>query len=485
MVTTIWRIAQIPFLFFGISMIWMFIDKSISGTAVEWSVLEIGVFFVTCVAAFELRIRELKRQKSQIEITTTDDVIVAYRNLFALELMAAGTSFLFMIGVIEAIKDGFSLVSGFLIVAGLSGVFIWYRAFRDRHKPRLRIDKEGIESCWFGKIPWIDIRILKLKKYDRTFFLILKMKNIQRYTKRLSDPKAWLLSMNNIQSDSLLIPLSGLDVAEDDFYQAALKQHEQYRKKHNIPMETGDEDIDAHSKESRELFAKLGKVEDPEEALVLLEHLKETEHNIKQAQEERNKRYKNSNFNRHYYGKAHPSLIRKIFQNLLFVVMAGVVFGFFVDFSPSSDWQTQGFYLSGMLSAAITIYAYWGIFTKRLKLRIGYSKLMLATIIVFFPIFIFVFIWMATIHGAPALYTKYSTIKYKQIHVVKEEGHSRRSCDYRLKGGILETAMPPYLCINESLFMRLPSELDIILKGKQSYFGYYIEDFVVLKINTE
>lgn len=69
-----------------------------------------------------------------------------------------------------------------------------------------------------------------------------------------------------------------------------------------------------------------------------------------------------------------------------------------------------------------------------------------------------------------------------EVTLEKKYSSSRRSCDYKLVGYVLEEVVPSRICVSEKLYDKFPAKGEFYLSGKMTYFGFYI-DGVTYKVN--
>ena len=165
----------------------------------------------------------------------------------------------------------------------------------------------------------------------------------------------------------------------------------------------------------------------------------------------------------------------------LFFIMASMglsVYGALTSFVPSTFWLRWGTYLSVTATLLLTTYLYWGFGTGRMKTQEGASKLKKVLALSFLPIVIFGAIWMVTVHALADFYTlAFGSQNSESVLLVKERGGGRYTCQYRLKGQSLESAIPNHICISDSAYEALPSyPTTFLLDGKISILGFHIGD---------
>ncbi len=183
------------------------------------------------------------------------------------------------------------------------------------------------------------------------------------------------------------------------------------------------------------------------------------------------------NFQNILYGESGGELTksRVVGTNILLIFLVASIYGMWADFIPNDNIISSGKSLSIVSAVLISILFSWSVFTGRWKTKI-HNKIYQALLsITFIPILFFSLSWLTFSYGMPALYTR---IAGNDIQIItdmkKDKNSSRRSCDYQLKGDIMRTAFPNYLCISKEYYLKEPNIVSVRLTGKESYFGKYV-----------
>ena len=178
------------------------------------------------------------------------------------------------------------------------------------------------------------------------------------------------------------------------------------------------------------------------------------------------------------YGDNNPSRYKLIIFNTTFALVIVMMYSIWNDFIPSPVWYKIGSWLSIALATFTSIAYYWALFTKKVQLHGTPSALKKGAILIILPFFITMIYWGAIVHGAATFITRYTGDTYETyINVKKDIDYRRRTCDYQLKGDILDKSFFPYICISKELFYMLPNEIKIRSYGRRSIFGYVIFGF--------
>ena len=182
-----------------------------------------------------------------------------------------------------------------------------------------------------------------------------------------------------------------------------------------------------------------------------------------------------------FYGSESPKFLRALIFSIFYISIILWLYGWWADFTPSSEWIDFGVYVSIFISAIYCPVFYLLATTQKPIIKIFKSYIGRIFQFLFIAVVMTFIFWGVVVHGAADLLTqiigKTTSI---ESELSKTYSASRRSCDFRLEGDAIKEAMPSYICISELLYSELPAQKIFKLEGKRSYLGFHIK-----KINTE
>ena len=113
----------------------------------------------------------------------------------------------------------------------------------------------------------------------------------------------------------------------------------------------------------------------------------------------------------------------------------------------------------------------------RLGILRGRGLLRLLFLMCAIPVMLAGVAWLVTVKALPWAWTRAFGDEFREPQVMRTHyTRSRRSCDYRLKGGLMEHGFPRHLCIREAFYHRHPEqEVVVVLSGRRSWFGHSIQ----------
>jgi hypothetical protein len=183
-------------------------------------------------------------------------------------------------------------------------------------------------------------------------------------------------------------------------------------------------------------------------------------------------------FKRMFYGHGYGEKLtttRIIGTNILMALMAISIYGIWSDFIPIPEVINIGKYLAAIFSIAFTALFILAVSTGRWKTKTKSPATQAFLSFTFIPIFFFAFFWLSFSQGLPSIYTRLIGADHtKNVIMKKVKNSSAKSCDYRLKGEIMNGAFPGYLCINKDYFLQKPKVVRVKLTGKKSSLGFYV-----------
>jgi hypothetical protein len=166
---------------------------------------------------------------------------------------------------------------------------------------------------------------------------------------------------------------------------------------------------------------------------------------------------------------------------LVLAIMAATLYGIVTDFVPSGPLGTRGVFIFLALGVAATLaVAMHAVRTGRYEALMEQGVLRLVVGVLAAPFMLALVLWL-TLKTIGSLVTQAVGSDYRQPATMHTHyTRSRRSCDYRLTGGILEDTFPKYLCISEAGYHRRPEQaVDVVLVGQESWLGVHIDDAYV------
>jgi hypothetical protein len=186
-----------------------------------------------------------------------------------------------------------------------------------------------------------------------------------------------------------------------------------------------------------------------------------------------------------WYGNDRKSLFQKFWINFFVLGPFIFMFSWWIDFVSSPGVWLWGSCLAIALTLISSVVLCWGFSVGKMKSRPGFSlqgnqgSLALAM----FPLLLLIW-WALIVRVGPYIATRVAgaTVERTEpMHAIFIS--SRRSCDYRLKGPILDRSFPNYLCISESVFTTLAStNAPVTLRGKETVLGFHIQESVASKV---
>ena len=176
-----------------------------------------------------------------------------------------------------------------------------------------------------------------------------------------------------------------------------------------------------------------------------------------------------------WYGD-NPSLLHKFMTNGLVFGALASLYGYFINFIASEYWWRFGSCFVIWITILLSGAAYWGIYAGRIKSQPGITMGKKVVGIVALPFFLFGMLWMLIVRVIPDAIT-FIVGTSTQITVPMRAVHrsSRRTCDYKLEGRIMDRAFPGYMCTRQSAFSSFPSDVRITLQGTSTVLGMHIQ----------
>lgn len=177
-----------------------------------------------------------------------------------------------------------------------------------------------------------------------------------------------------------------------------------------------------------------------------------------------------------WLGSERLSVGRVVATSVLLGFVGLTLLGLFVDFIPvrglySSEAAAVFFMIGLALSVALLMHA---AANKRLRAVEQTSVLKTALVIAFLPVMIGFMVWAVLVKALPWTFTRVFGQPYAfEATVRTEHRNSRRSCDYRIDGGPLDTTFPGFVCISERYYAAHPDrQVVMLMSGRRTVLGF-------------
>ena len=163
------------------------------------------------------------------------------------------------------------------------------------------------------------------------------------------------------------------------------------------------------------------------------------------------------------------------------------------QFIPSEAWRNIAFYSNLVLCTLCLVYLAYAF---RLNPNPYTSKFKLAFLVIFLPVLVYCWGYLALTFGAGDLLTqligKPAVIqdiltkhadddeRFKKEYVAKGEYEkryfdNRKGCITRLTSDLIKQGMPVHVCVSGQDFAKSPKHVAVKIHGKQSYAGFAIQ----------
>lgn len=180
-----------------------------------------------------------------------------------------------------------------------------------------------------------------------------------------------------------------------------------------------------------------------------------------------------------YFGVEASSRTRRVAVHVTLSVFALAFYGVWIDFLPEPWVERTSLYASVIAGVMIAAWLAWANISGRNEAyRGGKVRMLLAA--PFCAIVAAGFIWCALAHGVAGGVTRMwggeAFLQPAQMHTV----HSlqRWECDYRLKGGPMDSFLFDHLCISSTYYGAHPRHrVEVELKGWRGSMGFYVTEF--------
>ncbi|TWC30314.1 hypothetical protein FBY03_1241 [Pseudomonas sp. SJZ079] len=176
------------------------------------------------------------------------------------------------------------------------------------------------------------------------------------------------------------------------------------------------------------------------------------------------------------YGSEETSKVRIIMLNFVFVIAILGGYGYWVDFVPSSEWAGIGFNLAIAATILFVSTYYFALAIGRAKFQPKTSMPTKILAITLLPFLAFLLFFLAITHGSGDIATQVFGHDTKlTTELSKEQRHSKRGCEYHLKGYAIEKALPDHICVSKAEFDTLPKTGEYTLQVEQTPLGVHIK----------
>ncbi|MBB4126774.1 hypothetical protein GGR77_002064 [Xanthomonas translucens] len=167
----------------------------------------------------------------------------------------------------------------------------------------------------------------------------------------------------------------------------------------------------------------------------------------------------------------------------LLALLGLVPFGLFVDFVPAaflygSRWPLPMLLVGVVMTALLFLHGHRH---QRMSAITEKGPLFSVVMIFAMPLLLGFMSWLVVAKSLPWMFTRMAGTPFREVHVMQAHyQHSRRFCDYRLRGGPMKQSIPDYLCISEAFYRRYPEQdVQVLLTGQRSALGMRIEHVYV------
>ena len=163
---------------------------------------------------------------------------------------------------------------------------------------------------------------------------------------------------------------------------------------------------------------------------------------------------------------------------LLVVLTLLLMAGIRVDFFPSPAWSR----LSLFVVLVITAWPMWAVGRSAVNNPVEgreFSSPAIRALVgwVLIPFVVYFGSWIVVAHSIPDLITRVAGSSFSETHVLtKHHEHSRRSCDYCVKGKPFDDRIGrDYYCAWISEYERLPDKGPMLVRGRRTWFGRHVD----------
>lgn len=182
------------------------------------------------------------------------------------------------------------------------------------------------------------------------------------------------------------------------------------------------------------------------------------------------------NFNNAIYGVDKPSATRRHIINGVLLVTGLMFWGMYAEFVPSEFWFRTGTRIAIALGVLVSIIALHAIWKGWAVFKSETSLLAKGLVLLLLPVVVVAFLWVATVHGAPAVVNQFfGSDEVYAVTLDKVRSTSRHACSYQLHGDFLDRAFPSQLCISSAYYSQPPESGRVLLHGRETKFGFLVK----------
>lgn len=154
-----------------------------------------------------------------------------------------------------------------------------------------------------------------------------------------------------------------------------------------------------------------------------------------------------------------------------------MLLGLFVDFIPAAVFRGRSAQvLFGGVGLVLTALMYVALIRRGMRTGAWPSDWKAWLVAPFMPVFLGWIVWLVLAKALPWTITRPLGNEH-EMQAVMQTSHraSRRSCDYRLKGGPLAGTMPSFICISSRYYHRYPDRtVRVRLVGRSTVLGFAV-----------
>ncbi|MDH0293629.1 hypothetical protein N7414_31300 [Pseudomonas sp. GD04087] len=179
------------------------------------------------------------------------------------------------------------------------------------------------------------------------------------------------------------------------------------------------------------------------------------------------------------FGDERPSKSRWLFLSGTWLMLVAFGYAAFTDFVPTHYWRTSGTYIASGITT-ITVLFYYAHLARNGFAPQASTLLRKSLVVISLPLLVLFMVRVAVVHSVGDVYSRFvgQSAEIEAV-MVKDHFHSRRGCDYRLEGAVLDGSLSGYLCVDPVRFTDLPPSAPYRLVGKSSLLGFHIDEIRV------
>lgn len=177
-----------------------------------------------------------------------------------------------------------------------------------------------------------------------------------------------------------------------------------------------------------------------------------------------------------FFGNESPSRARRFFVSSAYFVLGAFGYAAFTDFVPTLHWRTSGTYIASGITVIAMLFYYVHLARHGFAPQAS-TLLRKSMVVILMPMLVLYFVRAAVVQGVGDVYSRWAG-QLTQIEAVMAKDHfnSRRGCNYRLEGAVMDGALAGYLCVDPAQFASLPPNASYQLVGRSSALGFHIDE---------